>query len=209
MRDCYTPRSVRSRLPEADNARTTLRLLAHLACAALIGLSCSSVRADASESRDPPRLLLLGSVGIPLRLTVSDKYGQERWGPAFGNVMLGYALPGGRFRHGFGLGVSWNFGHDGGYTDPVYAGDQIALMPAYLAYYTLNTDVFAFGHVGLPILLRGGPSAGLELGGALAYRVLAGAGVFARVDLDAYSAGTFSLFASFELGVVIDYEVLP
>jgi hypothetical protein len=39
--------------------------------------------------------------------------------------------------------------------------------------------------------------------------VLAGAGVFAQLDLAAYGAGTFSLLASLELGVVIDYEVLP
>jgi hypothetical protein len=69
--------------------------------------------------------------------------------------------------------------------------------------------VFALGHVGVPILVRGGPAAGFELGAALAYRVLAGAGVFAQLDLAAYGAGTFSLLASLELGVVIDYEVLP
>jgi hypothetical protein len=213
MRDCYTQTSVFSRVPlsESDEAKPAWRLGAYLLCAILIGLSyaVSRVHAQDAEVRDPARLLLLGSAGVALRLTVNDEYAQERWAPAFGNVLIGYALPGDRFRHGFGLGVSWNFSHDGGYTDPVYAGDQIALMPAYLAYYKFNTDVFALGHAGVPILVRGGPAAGFELGAALAYRVLAGAGVFAQLDLAAYGAGTFSLLASLELGVVIDYEVLP
>jgi hypothetical protein len=167
-------------------------------------------RARAEDARtDPGRLLGYGAIGIPLRLTVDSTLGQSRVAPAFADVFVGYALPGGRLRHGFGLGLSWNLGHDGGYTAPVYAGDQFALMPAYLAHYTLTPDVFALGHVGLPILVRGGPSAGLEIGAALAYRLLAGVGVFAAVNLDGFVADSLSLLASFELGVVFDYEVLP
>jgi hypothetical protein len=158
---------------------------------------------------DPPHYLAMVSAGVPLRLTVDSKFGQDRIAPAYGNVLLGYALPGGRYRHGFGLGVSWNLGHDGGYTDPIYAGDQIALMPAYLGYYQLNTDVIAIGHIGVPILVRGGGSVGLEAGAALAYRVFAGAAVFAALDLDAYAAASVNLLASLELGVMIDFEVLP
>jgi hypothetical protein len=164
---------------------------------------------DAGERLQPPHYVLLGSAGVPLRLTLNETFGQSRFAPAFGQVLVGYALPGGRFRHGFAAGVSWNLGHDGGYTDPIYAGDQLALMPAYLAYYELNTDVIGLGHVGVPILVRGGPAAGLEIGAALAYRLFAGAGLFGEIDLDAYAAGTFSLLASLQLGVMIDYEVLP
>jgi hypothetical protein len=210
MRDCYTETSVLPRVPlwKVDRASPSHWRNACLLASALLVLTVSQVRAQ-SDDDQPSRVLLMGSVGVPLRLTVSDKFAEKRFAPAFGNVMVGYALPGERFRHGFALGVSWNLGHDGGYTDPIYAGDQIALMPAYLAYYQLNTDVVALGHVGIPILVRGGPSAGVELGAALAYRVLAGAGLFARINLDGYGAGTFSLLASLELGVVIDYEVLP
>jgi hypothetical protein len=154
-------------------------------------------------------MLTLISGGAPLRLTLDRSLGQERLGPIFGSVLIGYALPGGRLQHGFGVGASWNATHDGGYTTPIYALDQVALMPAYLAFYQLNPDVFGVGHVGLPVLVRGGPSAGVEVGAALAYRVFAGTGVFAGIDLNSYFARNVSLFASLELGVVIDYEVLP
>lgn len=166
-------------------------------------------RRAATPGSGPGRLLALGSIGVPLRLTLDNNLGQSRFAPAYGNVLLGYALAGERLRHGFGLGVSWNLGHDGGYTEPVYAGEQISLMPSYLAHYTLNTDVFAIGHVGVPILVRGGPSAGIELGAAIAYRVVAGAGIFAQLNLDGFVARGLNLLASLELGVVIDWEVLP
>lgn len=158
---------------------------------------------------DPPRMLALLSAGVPLRLTLDRKLDQSRIAPAYGNLLLGYTLSGGRLRHGFGVGASWNFGREGGYTTPIYAGDQVALMPSYLAYYNLNQDVFALGHVGVPFLVRGGTSVGVEVGAAIAHRVFAGSGVFAAINLDAYGATGFNVLASLELGVVIDYEVLP
>lgn len=181
-----------------------------LALCALGPLCWSGIAsAQSAESSPTRRMLTLISGGAPLRLTVDRELGQERLGPLFGNVLLGYVLPGGRLQHGFGVSASWNATHDGGYTTPVYAFDQIAVMPAYLAYYHLGPDVFGIGHVGVPVLVRGGPSAGLQVGAALAYRVFAGTGVFAGIDLNSHIARGLSLFASLELGVVIDYEVLP
>lgn len=170
-----------------------------------------SARAEvaADSSGVTPRLLTLISGGAPLRLTVDRSLGQDRVGPMFGSVLLGYMLPGGRLQHGFGVGASWNATHDGGYTTPVYAFDQVALMPSYLGYYQLNPDLFSIGHIGLPVLVRGGPSMGVQVGAALAYRVLSGTGIFAGIDLNSHIARGFNLFASLELGVVIDYEVLP
>jgi hypothetical protein len=233
MRDCYTPMSVLRRVPlfdydqpalldsppqrRAERVRTPQRP-SHmrrgnpnwLLLAALLAFSTAQpARAQSNDGAQPPHYIALVSGGVPLRLTVNDKFDQKRLAPAFVDVLVGYALAGERYRHGFGLGVAWNLGHDGGYTDPIYAGDQLALMPAYLAYYPLNPDVLALGHVGIPILVRGGRAAGLELGAALTYRVFAGTGLFVQFDLDAYAAGAFSMLASLELGVVIDYEVLP
>jgi hypothetical protein len=202
MRDRNTETSLRNRI-----CRRACRALL---CALLVG-AAASVRshARAQEQSDPSRWLLLASAGAPLRLTLDDKLDQSRRAPLFGNVMVGHVLSGGRLRHGVGLGLSWNLGHDGRYTTPVYAADQFALMPSYLALYTLNPDLFALGHAGIPILVRGGPSAGFEVGAAIAYRVFAGAGVFAAIDLDGYVGLGFNALASLELGVVLDYEVLP
>jgi hypothetical protein len=221
MRDCYTPTSVvrhgtliEDKGPAPPDRGKSRRWRARLGVAlslsaAIAWLPVGHARADSADASQPAHYLLMGSAGVPMRLTLDKTFGQTRFAPAFGQVLLGYALPGGRLRHGFGAGVSWNVSHDGGYVDPLYAGDQFAIMPAYLAYYTLNTDVIALGHAGLPIVVRGGRGAGLELGGALAYRLLAGAALFAELDLDAYTAGSFSLLASLQLGVMIDYEVLP
>ena len=203
MRDCYTAGSV---MRASCISRASVALAACLACT-FVQLQPGQVHAQASEQ--PPHYLVLGSAGVPLRLTLDDKFGQTRFAPAFVQIAFGYALPGGRLRHGFSASVAWNLTRDGGYIDPLYGGDQFVLTPSYLAYYTLNTDVIALGHVGLPIVVRGGRSVGLEIGAALAYRVSAGSGLFAELDVDAFGAGTFALLASLQLGVMIDYEVLP
>lgn len=228
MGDCYTQTTVLGVVPllaagVADAVQSSLRarhgshrrarcafLRACFALASvLIVTRAAAVFAQDESAEQPPHYLALVSAGIPMRLTVTDQFDQSRVAPAFNEVLLGYALPGGRTRHGFGLGVSWILTHDGGYTDPLYAGEQIAIMPAYLVYHTLNTDVIGVGHVGIPILVRGGRAAGLEAGAALMYRLFAGAGLFAEVDLDAYAAGEVALLASLELGAMIDFEVLP
>jgi hypothetical protein len=192
-----------------QGTRWALGLLLGLLLSAFAVTAALAQDPSEADPDDPPRMLAFLSAGAPLRLTLDRKLDQSRVAPAYGSLLLGYALGGKCLRHGFGVGASWNVGHEGGYTTPVYAGDQIALMPSYLAYYNLNQDVFSVAHVGIPFLVRGGTSVGVELGVALAYRLFAGSGVFAAVNLDAYGATGFNLLASLELGVVIDYEVLP
>lgn len=171
------------------------------------------MRAHAEDTplRDPSRYLLLGSAGIPLRLTVDEDFGQDRVGVSFFDTMLGYVLPGAKYRHGLGIGVSWNLGHDGGYTAPIYTGDQIVLMPAYLGYMQLSRDVLLLGHLGVPLVLTSGGGPGLEVGAALGYHLFAGAGLFAEVDLSGYAVGEASpsLILSGEAGVFMNYEALP
>lgn len=211
MRDCYTAGSVIrpfQRPSRCVQPVLRIRLALGLLAAALGSLGASSsVRAQ--ELEQPAHYVILGSAGVPLRLTVDKTYGQSRLAAAFGQVFVGYALPGGRFRHGFGAAVSWNLSHDGGFTDPLYAGDQFAVMPSYLGYYSLNTDAIALGHAGIPVVVRGGPAVGVEAGVALAYRVSAGTGLFGEVDLGAFGGGSFALLASLQVGIMIDYEVLP
>lgn len=160
---------------------------------------------------DPPRYVALASAGVPLRLTVQEDFGQERLGASYIDLLAGYVLPGGSYRHGFGLGVSWNLSHDGGYVAPIYTGDQIVLMPAYLGYVPFSRDFVMLAHLGVPIVVHGGVGPGLEVGSSFIFHLLAGAGIFAEVDLAAFAAGDadVSLLASVEAGIAINYEVLP
>jgi len=183
--------------------------------ALLAGLLSSAV-ARAQDDYDvplpnPPRYLALGSAGLPVRLTMNEDYGQDRLGASYMDVMGGYVLPGGSYRHGFGVGVSWNIGHDGGYVEPIYTADQWVIMPAYLGYMSLARDVLVLGHAGVPIVVSGGSGFGLEVGAALAYQLVAGGGIFAEVSLAGYAAGDAgaTLLASMEAGILLNYEVLP
>jgi hypothetical protein len=200
-------------VPAARSRRRPLTgaaLLVAITLATLLG--DGRARAQAASDAEPGRLrraLALVSTGASLRLTLDRGLGQDRVGPLFGNILLGYTLPGRRLQHGFGVGFSWSGTHDGGYTTPVYALDQVVVMPSYVAHLELSPDVFGVGHLGLPVLVRGGPSAGVEVGAALAYRVTAGLGLFGGLDLNAHLALDLNVFASLELGIVVDYEVLP
>jgi hypothetical protein len=167
---------------------------------------------DSSVHRiDPARYVALASAGVPLRLTVQEDYGQERLGASYVDLLAGYVLPGASYRHGFGLGVSWNLSHDGGYVAPIYTAEQIVIMPAYLGYVPFSRDFVMLAHLGVPIVVRGGVGPGLEVGSAFLFHLLAGAGIFAEVALTSFAAGdaSVSVLASLEAGIAINYEVLP
>lgn len=158
-----------------------------------------------------PHYVLTASVGVPLRLTRRDTFDQRRFAPLFFDALAGYVFASSRgFAHGAGLGFSLNLTEDGGFTEPVGPLQQFVLMPAYLLRAQLHPDLFALGHVGLPISLNAGTSVGLELAAALGYRLLAGFGTYAEAGLDAFGGGdnTLHLGFSLELGVFLDYEVL-
>lgn len=180
------------------------------------GIAFDDERPDSAQDDDEPRVdpsryVALASAGMPLRLTVQEDYGQERLGASYVDLLAGYVMPGGSYRHGFGVGVSWNLSHDGGYVAPIYTADQIVIMPAYLAYVPLSRDFVMLGHLGVPIVVRGGVGPGLEIGSAFLFHLLAGAGIFAEIGLTGFAAGdaSVSLLASLEAGIAINYEVLP
>ncbi len=193
----------------SNSSLCSLRVAAFLALAWL-GAFCSRAAAEDLE-REPARYLASASGGLALRLTENADLGQSRLAPLFTSALVGHVLPGRGYRHGFGLGASLNLGRDGGYVEPVYAGQQLVLMPTYLGYWNLNRDLLALGHAGLPVVVRGGRSLGVEAGFLLGYRVFAGAGVFGELDVDGFAiaGSSLSLLTSFQLGVIVDYEVLP
>lgn len=187
---------------------------AGLVLAGLLGaIAPSAVEADTHGALvEPARYATLLSVGAPLRITRRVELDQGVVAPFYGDVLVGYVLSSARgVRHGVGLGLSTNFSSDGGFTEPVDPGEQLVVMPSYLLYGLLSEDWLALGHVGIPILAAGGRSAGLEIGTGVGYRWLAGAGFYAESSLNGFAGAgsTVHLGASLELGVFIDYEVLP
>jgi hypothetical protein len=88
---------------------------------------------------------------------------------------------------------------------------QLVVMPSYLLYWNVAPELFAFGHAGVPIAVTSGVSAGAEFGVALGYRMLAGVGAYteAAVELFGGANTTIHPMVSLEVGLFIDYEVLP
>lgn len=165
----------------------------------------------ASTSTDPWRVMGLTSVGAPLRVTRRADLGQSTLAPAFVDVNAALVLPGhGSLRHGPVLGLSTNLTIDGGFYAPVDALSQWVALVGYMARYGLNDDVFALAHVAVPFDLGDTGSVGVELSAGLAYRVLAGFGAFTALSGNVFGGeGSASVIASLEVGLFIDYEVLP
>jgi hypothetical protein len=168
---------------------------------------------SAAAATQPARFVGILSSGAALRLSLHEELGQQRLAPAYVDALLGYVVGSSRsYRYGAALGVSSNLSDDGGFAEPVYAGEQLVLMPAGLGYLELTPDLPLYTHVGLPILLGiAGRSFGLEFGAALGYRVLAGMSAIGGLDLTTFvgSRARLNVLVSLELGVAFEYEVLP
>jgi hypothetical protein len=195
--------------PKARRAHVLATLA--FACVAQLALS-RSAQAQAAQAQEPPRYLLTATSGASLRVTRNEDFAQETLAPLYADLLLGLvpgSTPG--FRHGFGLGASLNLSEEGGFTEPVAAGQQLVLMPAYLLYRQLDFDFHLLAHLGVPFALVGAESFGLELGGGLGYRLLAGLSLYGELAIDAF-LGERSIvhpLLAAELGVLIELEVLP
>jgi hypothetical protein len=197
-----TPIELRARA----GARSRL-WLALLACA-LCWLSVAPVHA---EQDAPLHGLATLSFGAPLRLTRNVDLDQNQIAPAFVDAMVGATLlQSSALQHGLGLGASLNVTGEGGYTEPVVPGQQLVLMPAYLAYVPIDPDWVVLGHLGVPFALTA-PSFGFELAVGGGYRCLAGLLAFAELGLTTFigGSGTLHPMLGLELGFMLDYEVLP
>ncbi len=191
----------------------TPRLLRSLLSVWLCAWSLSASAQDSAEAAlASERYLATVSAGVPLRLAQDEDYGQDTLAPVFTDALFGYVFAGeGTFRHGAALGLSLNLSRDGGYSEPVYAGEQFSVMPAYVLYADLGYDVLALAHLGVPIALTGVRSVGAELAGTIGYRLLARFGLFAQLSFDAFlgTGGTLNPTLALEGGVFFDFEVLP
>ncbi len=161
---------------------------------------------------EPAHYVATLAAGVPLRLSRNVDFDQGVLAPVYLDALGGYVLSShAEVRHGVGVGLSLNLSEDGGFTEPVAAASQFVVMPSYLLYWTPTPALFGLGHLGLPILVSGGRSVGVEVGAGLGYRLLAGLGVYAEAALGAFlgAASTVHATASLEIGVFLDYEVLP
>jgi hypothetical protein len=163
--------------------------------------------------KDPPRFLATLCPGGTVRLNKNADLGQKWVGPAFVDAMVGYLFPGrSAIRHGVGLGTSWNLTSDGGYTEPIYPGQQWVLMASYLGLFNLRRDMVFTGRIGPEFTVTGNSKTwGLDLAAGAGYLLLAGFGVYGELGLGTVFGANSTLhpMASLKIGVLVDYEALP
>lgn len=166
-----------------------------------------------SEERKRPRLLASLTFGGPLRIARDVDLGQERFAPLFVDLFGGYLLPFGSWlRHGIGVSASINATEDGGFTEQVKPGKQLVLNPGYLAYFDFHPDVFCLGHFSFPFQVLERPESwGIEIAAGIGYKLSAGAGAYFESALDFFVGfdSTVHPLLSLELGIFLDYEILP
>lgn len=153
--------------------------------------------------------------GVSLRFVNDIDFGQSRWAPAFLDLAGQYIFAGRSiWRHGVGLSISANLSGDG-YANSslgVNAFAQTAITPHYMAYFRLDDSFILTAHAG-PNLVLGSPSftLGAEVGVSFAYMFTAGLGAYVEATSNVWfgAQDTIHPTASGEIGVVMDFEVLP
>lgn len=166
-----------------------------------------------SEEGKQPRSVATLTFGAPLRIARNVDLGQERFAPLFVDLQGGYLFPfGSVWRHGFTLGVSMNVTEDGGFTEPVDPASQLVVNPGYLAYFDFHPDIFCLGHLSLPFQVLEKPESwGIETAIGIGYKLSAGAGAYLESSLDFFFGfdSTVHPLLSLEIGIFLDYEILP
>lgn len=174
---------------------------------------------------DPLRIMAFAGAGLSVRLVNNTDFGQDRMAPYYLNVAGAVFLPGREIRHGFGLGISTNLTEDPPGTDTVQAFAQWVFTPSYYLlvpcrYFgtdTVHDWLTIMGHAGIPLAVSPNFVWGVEVGGGLVFKFLAGLGLYLNVQLDLYGGaatspgdlGTVHPNVSSDVGLVFDYEVLP
>jgi hypothetical protein len=160
---------------------------------------------------------IFGSLGAggTLRLFYDpDTLRQDLAAPVYLQIRAGYFFEGdGDLQHGVGLGIAPNVTADPtdlSYADGFFEFGQWTLAPSYYLRVWLSDEAQIMGSFGLPIALSGTyQSLGLELGGGIVYKFLAGFGLYAHVTFSTYFASFVQPMLSGDAGLVLDYEVLP
>lgn len=178
-----------------------------------------------TEDDGPPAIVMpwriLGSVGggVTLRIINDLTLSQDRFGPSFLDFAGSVVFPSAeRWRHGATLAISMNLDGEGppapadrNAPDPgINGGSQWTFTPSYLAYFRFGEDLVLSGRVGVNLTVAPYfvPGAELSVGGTFLFT----AGLGAYVELTgnlAFGQSDVSPTLSGEIGIMIDYEVLP
>jgi len=164
---------------------------------------------DADAPPDPLRIVTHLTAGTSLRFIQDLDYAQERFAPAYLDLWGGIVLPGNDLRHSLGVLAAINLTGDGADIG-VDGFSQFVVGPSYGLYIPLDSWLI-FPKFTVPIAVTPDPSLGFELSVGGAYRFLAGFGLYAEIGASIWIGGAGSIhpLASGELGLIIDYEVLP
>lgn len=207
------------RVPETSVRRA---LLLAVACS----ITCGVAGAEDARKEEPPAALapvdgsylhLMGALSLGRGLRFNNPYrlatplGDDAeslsltatYLDAAGSVAFG---PPDGFQHGASVHFS----------AALQGVPQEVLTPSYLLIQRLPPRFWLFGRAGLPIVLTPDPNLGYELAAGGVFLVSAGLGVTAELIGDVFygaatqdQALTVIPILSFQLGAVIDFEVLP
>lgn len=164
------------------------------------------------ERSDPARVWLQFGGGFTLRLVKDRDFAQDSFAPAFIDAFGAVVLPSSEvWRHGFGLGASFNLVSDGGILEGVDAFQQFVFTPSYLAYLRFSDDFVAHGKFGVPWVISPETSLGLQLDLGITGLLTSSLGAYVEFGLAAFlgAEDTIHPTLSAEVGISIDYEVLP
>ena len=160
---------------------------------------------------------ILGSIGggTSIRIVNDLTLSQGRLGVSFLDVAGSVVFPSAaRWRHGVTLALSTNLAGEGpAAPDPngVDGLTQWTLTPSYLAYFRFGEDLVVNARAGVNLTVSPYFVPGIELSGGATYLITAGLGVYVEVtaNLTFGIAPEPSPTVSAEIGLMIDYEVLP
>jgi hypothetical protein len=160
------------------------------------------------------RVFVSAGVGGSIRIILYENLVQDRFAPSYLQVRGGYFFEGdGMFQHGVVLGVGTPLTGDGTDLYGVSPFGQYSLAPAYMLRIIPDGDLGNWFQstirVGVPFSVGEQFSWGGEVGAGMLFKPLEGLALYGEIDLSTYFATDVHPLLSFEIGVAIDYEVLP
>lgn len=170
------------------------------------------------------RVFVSVGAGLTVRVLQYEALRQQRLAPPYLQLRGGFFFEGdGDFQHGVGLGISTNINGEGAadrcFTDTsgatqcdILGVDPFGawtLTPQYLARIWFDDWIQLVGRVGVSVTAAAAPNWGFEIGFGPLVKFLSGFGAYAELSFSSFFAAEFHPLFSGEVGLVIDYELLP